>query len=297
MIYVIFKRERDMRDIDKNLFQLAASKKNENAKIQKLINQGANLKQKNMNGKTPFEVALNAYNTDNASLILNNMLNSKIDLHLLYKGKDILNWIINISFSFSHENNDIDKLNNIIDKFLKNKFDANLPNSQLIRPLSQAMIYNNSNLAAILIKHGAIDEGAINKTNDIKSKRIFEITKKTVNNMFEAAKSGDIEFIKLLHKEYDIPLTIKDKDGKSLLEHALEKHHFKLAKLLSPQYEYKDLDFLTQDSSIYTLFAQEILKQRQGYGIPRKRKIYDISKPPSTELDDLTFWQNDLLHL
>ena len=278
-----------MRDIDKNLFQLAASKKNENVKIQQLINQGANLKQKDMNGKTPFEVALNAQNGDNAFLLLQNMLASQIDLQQLYKDRNILNEIIMTSSFATNENKD--KLINIIDKLLINKIDVNLPDRNSISPLSQAMTCNNSNLAAKLIKYGAIDETAIIKTHDVKSKRIFEITQKTVNNMFEAAKSGDIEAIKAHHEKYDIPLTIKDKDGKSLLEHALENHHFKLAKLLSPQYEYKDLDFLTKNSSRNTIFAQKVLKEREEYGSkrPRKRKIYDISKPPSTELDDLTF--------
>ncbi len=280
-----------MNDIDKKLFKLAASKKDENAKIQQLINEGADFKLKDINGYTPFEVALNVQNADNAFLLLQNMLASQIDLQQLYKGKNILNQIIIISSFLPNNDHNIDKFNNIIDKLLRNNIDVNLPDRNSNSSLSLAMTCNNSDLAVKLIKYGALDESAINKTNNKYCKRTYEIAKKTVNNMFEAAKSGDIEDIKSLHNEYSIPFTIKDKDGKSLLEHALKKHHFKLAKLLSPHYKFQDLDFMTQDRPENTLFAQEILRQRQEYSIirPRKRRIDSISNSQFEELDDLSF--------
>jgi len=221
----------------------------------------------------------------NAFLLLQNMLASQIDLQQLYKDKNILNQIITTSLG------DIKMFNNIIDKLLRNNIDVNLPDKSSKSPLSLAMTCNNSDLAVKLIKYGAIDESAINKTNNEYCKRTYEIAKKTVNNMFEAAKSGDIEVVKAHHNEYAIPFTIKDKDGKSLLEHALENHHFKLAKLLSPHYKFQDLDFMTQDRPENILFAQKILRQRQEYGIInyRKRRIDPTSNLQSQNLDDLSF--------
>jgi ankyrin repeat protein len=268
-----------MRDINKELCELSRDNLDRTNEISELIKLGANVNIRDENDMPPLLYAILSGNQENSKVIFEYILSSNIDINKEYKNDFILHKAITISLLY-------EDLVETAKLMIISGIDVNAKDLENKTPLSIAMTTNNNEIAALLIKYGAHDHTARSKTNNIQAHVTYDTANETMDYLFAATKKGKIDVLKDLHAQFHIPLNVKDINGKSLLDHALENKQVKLAEFLLPHYQYKHLDDLArimnsednnnpeidQQRKSFLDVAKNIISRRENLYLPAKKR-------------------------